>query len=1018
MLSVLTGSFRSLEDELVRRLKARPPIEPACVVVPGGQVSGQLKRALAAAGGVAAVRVCNFHALAKMLLEDAGVPVRPAVEEAGEEEIFRAFLREPGSPERYRRLADRPGASAVLATVRDLRAATLTPQLLAEVKEELPEDAQRLAELGKLLELYRDFLLRAGFTTRAAVSAAAAEVAERAPVVRATPTWAVYGFYEFLGEQADLLHALARAADVVVFLPWRDAPAWKYVDRTLNEDLGSAQARKGGVENLPGEPVLVQALKTRPPRSRDTGVSKLPSVAFAVRATTFVTRLFDPGAGLKKGDPTVRVVTTAGKADEIWYAVKKARDLHENEGIAWRDIAILARTLDGRLGLAERYFREECVPWTTTASRPLYERPLAQAASLAARLLLDGAYHADVLEWFASPLAKEPAHPEAWGEAARALGIVSGDDWRRLEVARGADLLDEEGEVVVRAATVDAFAGAVAGLRGDVGAAAKQRGWRASADAWEALLASRLDTAADPAAWLAVQDALRGLAALEGAAAATGPEQFAGAFARALAAARIPAHPRPSEGVAFLDLMAARGRRFRAALLLGLNEKEWPRVPREDPHLPDASRGRIAATTGVKLLQKMDGIAEERLLFALAIDAADRVILVHRRVDDEGRKESPSAYLDDVRRVAPPDKPVAVPRLPVRKYEMWEGRLTPAEKRLHAILTGAKDPDPAVVKARDLEIYGRWTEFDVLPEGPAEHLEARRKKGFSPTALETLATCPFKYWATRVAGLRILDPLEAEEDTAAREVGAILHEALSREAEGDPRKIALEIFRERAARRPPLRWAVWEAARDEGIDALDALVEQDRAELKAGGWTVRARELELPFVGGPDPIPGLHGRVDRVETRDAGDATEFRVTDFKYVAGKRPRYGGAKPATVEGRVLKEAAKGLRLQLLVYARLAAATIGPKAKFAGSSYYFFGPRIDPVRQGLLEDDGAETLAALAPRAWNVAARGHFVIVEDDKVCPWCDARSICRRGHHATRTRALQDPRFREFREGRL
>ncbi|MBI2923565.1 MAG: PD-(D/E)XK nuclease family protein [Planctomycetes bacterium] len=1018
MLSVLTGSFRYLEDELVRRLRARPPLEPACVVVPGGQVAGQLRRALAAAGGVAAARVCNFHALAKTLLEDAGVPVKPVVEEAGEEEIFRAFLREPGSPERYRRLADRPGASAVLATVRDLRAATLTPPLLAEVKEELPEDAQRLAELGKLLELYRDFLFKAGFTTRAAVSAAAAEVAERAPLVRATPTWAVYGFYEFLGEQMDLLHALARAADITVFLPWRDAPAWKYVDRTLNEDLGAAQARKGGVEELPGDAVLVQALKTRPPRARGPGVSKLPSVAFAVRATTFVTRLFDPGTGIKKGDPPVKIVSAAGRADEMWYAVKKARDLHESEGIAWHDIAILARTLDGRLGLAERYFREECVPWATTAARPLFERPLAQAASLAARLFLESAYHADVLEWFASPLVKESAQPEAWGEAARALGIVSGDDWRRLDGARGADLLDGEGEPVVGAATVDAFAEAVAGLRGDLAGAGRSRGWHAAAEAWEGFLASRLDTEADPAAWLAVRAVLRGLSALEGAAAPPGPEAFAGAFARALAAARIPAQPRPADGVAFLDLMAARGRRFRAAILLGLNEKEWPRIPREDPHFPDASRARVAATTGVKLLQKMDAIAEERLLFALAIDAADRVILVHRRVDDEGRKEAPSAYLDEVRRVAPPDKPVTVPRLPVRKYEIWEGRLTPVEKRLHAILTGAKDPDPAVVKARDLELYGRWTEFDVLPEGPAAHLAARSRKGFSPTALETLATCPFKYWATRVAGLRILDPLEAEEDTAAREVGAILHEALAREAEGDPAAIAREIFRERAEKRPPLRWAVWEAARDEGIAALEALVAQDRAELKAGGWTVRARELELPRTDGPDPLPGLHGRVDRIETRDAGGATEFRVTDFKYIAGKRPRYGDAKPATVEGRVLKEAARGLRLQLLVYARLAAAKIGPEAKFAGSSYYFFGPRIDPVRQGLLEDDGAEALAALAPRVWNVASHGHFVIVEDDRVCSWCDARSICRRGHHATRTRALQDPRFREFREARL
>src|SRR5204863_4899151 len=203
MLSLRTGSYRSLEDDLISRLRARPPLETAWVVVPSKHVRGRLQRALAAAGGVANVRLPDFHALARTLLEEAGESVPPLVEDSGEEEIFRAFLREPGAPERYRVLADRPGAASLLRTVIDLRAAVLAPPLLREVKEELPEDAKRLAELAMLLETYGKFLKRLGLGTRSDVAQRAAGLAEKSKLVAEATAWHVYGFYEFQGEQKD-----------------------------------------------------------------------------------------------------------------------------------------------------------------------------------------------------------------------------------------------------------------------------------------------------------------------------------------------------------------------------------------------------------------------------------------------------------------------------------------------------------------------------------------------------------------------------------------------------------------------------------------------------------------------------------------------------------------------------------------------------------------------------------------------------------------------------------------------
>ncbi|MCE9583871.1 MAG: PD-(D/E)XK nuclease family protein [Planctomycetes bacterium] len=680
----------------------------------------------------------------------------------------------------------------------------------------------------------------------------------------------------------------------------------------------------------------------------------------------------------------------------------------------YRDIC---RGLEGRIHLASRFFRDEGVPWWTPAAQPLADRPLAQIASIATRLLMEDAYHLDVLEWFASPLTKDDGRPEQWGEISRALGIVSGDDWKRLAAARGEDLKDADERSVAPAAAVDAFAAAVDALRQSLPGADGKRGWGALATAWERFFEQRLDAKKDEATWKALQSALHALSALEGCGSSPDGRGFAFAFSRSLASARIPVHPQPADGVALLDAMSARGHRFRVAILLGLNEREWPAVPREDPYLPDASRRRIAATTGCRLREKMERSSEERMLFAFVLDSCDRAVLVSRRVDEEGRKEAPSAFIDEIRRVVHIEDKPGVPRLPLRKFERKQGWLTWSEQRLRAILTGGVDEDVAVVKAKALEGIGAWNEFDHLSAPPATALARISETGLSPTRLQDLATCPFLFWARHVAHLERLDPLEAEEDIAAREIGSVLHAALADTSGAEPVALARELFRRRAEKRPPLRYAVWEAARDAGLRALEALVKQDAAERAAGGWRIADTELTVGLVPGPEPLPGLHGRVDRVETRELNGALEFRVTDFKYKTSKRSPMP-EKPEKAEGNVLRDVARGKQVQLAAYARLVAAHFGGKARFAGAHFYFFGPRFEPARRGLLTEDGAAELAALAPRAWEMAALGRFIVIDDDKVCPSCDVRAICRRGHFATRTRAVTDPRAAAFLEGRF
>jgi len=68
-------------------------------------------------------------------------------------------------------------------------------------------------------------------------------------------------------------------------------------------------------------------------------------------------------------------------------------------------------------------------------------------------------------------------------------------------------------------------------------------------------------------------------------------------------------------GVQLLHAEAARGLSFPVLILVGLNEKEFPRIIREDPFLRDDARIALEAMMGYKIHTKLGGLEEERLLF-------------------------------------------------------------------------------------------------------------------------------------------------------------------------------------------------------------------------------------------------------------------------------------------------------------------------------------------------------------------------------------------------------------------
>ncbi|MDH3254065.1 MAG: hypothetical protein OEM62_03660, partial [Acidobacteriota bacterium] len=105
-------------------------------------------------------------------------------------------------------------------------------------------------------------------------------------------------------------------------------------------------------------------------------------------------------------------------------------------------------------------------------------------------------------------------------------------------------------------------------------------------------------------------------------------------------------------GVQVLDVTEARGRTFDQLFIIGLNRGTFPRTVHEDAMLPDSLR-RVLARSGHGVLPdlplKLDGVSEERLLFAQLLAASPSVTLSWQEVDDEHTFKTPSPLVERLR---------------------------------------------------------------------------------------------------------------------------------------------------------------------------------------------------------------------------------------------------------------------------------------------------------------------------------------------------------------------------------
>ena len=391
---------------------------------------------------------------------------------------------------------------------------------------------------------------------------------------------------------------------------------------------------------------------------------------------------------------------------------------------------------------------------------------------------------------------------------------------------------------------------------------------------------------------------------------------------------------RPTDGrrnvVQVLSAEEARQWVLPVVFVCGMVEKQFPRLHRQDPFFPDATRCRLNAA-GIRVRTAAEFEREERALFESAISRATMLTtLSHAEFDARGERNLPSLYLEDLRLAPEESRAVRpAPRYPGRPLGPTRG---PAEIRAPGLL---------------------------------ESLREKTAK-LSPTDLESFLQCPFQYFGRRTLRLKPA-PARPQDRLDFLTQGNIVHEVLAAwwPDHGDIAPLFEDVF----AR------FVEEERIPSGYHTErlhNAMLDDLRGFAADGQWPrgdFQSR-MEEKFVLRLDESLAISGKIDRLDTAPDGRAY---VIDYKYSNAQ-----STKDKIKDENLLQAPlyVMGVKAAGMFYVGLKGAVV-----YAGWK---------EIPEGWLERKKEQTLQVVAEIR---AGRVDVAPANPDK-CRYCEFRDVCR------------------------
>ena len=1066
MKTVLGPFHPHLENALlaeVRKRKSTNPLSPLLILVPSDSLRRRLKICFAAEARMNLLNVyfLTFHQLYLRLYEENWPKCkRLPADDFILQEALGYWIKSGGAKTAtFCSIAEKAGGCGALwQTLRDLKDGGVNPASVASALDEClfdGRDKERLAPLIALYESFNESCARSGLWDYADFVDSVREMIKGSPFLNQFERIFYYGFYDLTQVQIDLFYEIAHHYPTTVLFPLApDHPGWIFAQRFYERYLQGVASEE---EHLcrPASPACCIPL-------------------FCEEAPSSTSRAVEHAR--------CAVISCSGPRDEMLTTAKEILRLNRDEQLAFSEIGVVARTLEPYADWIKEVFRDHRIPISTSGEEPLLQSSLAKAVNLLLQLPAKDYLRSQVVDLVSSPffnlraVSAPPWAPRSdlWDVLTRRLGIAKGiDQWSRLQRYLDRDLelsagVTEDGEtrrIRVTSEQVEILWRLFTELYRDLNGLPAEASWKEYVELWTALLRKYLNLkdgeaataeAPEQAIETTIFESLSALSALDAISSKVSLSQFAHTFQRSLEAGLMPISNRNVDGVAVLDVMAARGSRFQALFILGLNEGLFPRTIREDAFLRDRTRRIIETVLGYKVSEKLAAFDEEKLLFTLLTQAArQRLYCLYHRSDDTGRALEPSWYLTELERglsaLNIEISKTTIPRSTREKKRVDPFRLSdfllPEELAIALSLEG-EDPELLLSYFPDTKaLYqsgskllalledtkGELSQYDGITGHLPEFWRDLREQGAAPTALERYARCPFQFFASHVLDLRPVKRPEEQSVIDSSEKGKLIHGVLKlffqelidagffngSNQSADPLTLlenaARRVFRDYEAQKPVGYKIVWELLQEEIIGLLREQTSRDLAELTELGCRPVALELnlkgQLPHDW-PGPAAGLpiQGAIDRIDVNETDN--RYRVIDYKFTMRNRP-------SSSDNNLRVAAVRGEKLQPPIYLLLTkelAERQGTLPAALEAAFYYLAPRWDdPFLQKTfsahdLEGSCGEGLRETVSLLIRGIHDGLYFIHPGD-ACRNCEVAHVCRKNHLPTSWRTANDPSSR-------
>lgn len=876
-MSLFYAHYPALEKRFLAYVRAerKSPLDKWLVVCASSFMAQRLQAQLALQNGALAnlyfLTVSNLITRLDQEAPGETLPLFP--QDHLRDFLIKEILAEPGLA-RYP--VSRGFVQTVKSTLRDLADSLAEPDVLEEHVRSLPdfvlqEDGGRFEWLIKLYRRYQEREAQlSGYRSYQDAFERAISQVETSSFLHSFSHILIYGFYDMSGRQWELISRLKSAYPVVVFAPYQKHPAYRFAEKFFETNWMGM----GGAADV---------------NQPDTGA--------LAQSAPF---LFDnqghaPAAG-------VNIVSVPNGKGAVFFAAKEILRLIE-KGQSPSQIALIARNITPYQDEIRRVFQENCLPLDASFTYPLTHYGLGVLCLNLFALLQNGFERNAVLAVFSSPYFK-PAEKTLWKRLLNESAV-------NRDVSQWKDLLPlTHGYQPEILTWVEQTAAQLEAL-------SRPLNWAEGAQQALEFLERQIDTSAfegkDAQIYQAVCAAIGQISAYE----AIRPQAAAGELISEIAAALSSLTFNEVEsvrgGITVTDALRVRGLSFQTVFLLGLNDKEFPVIAAEDPLLRDYYRFMLRDTLGYWINGSLARLDEEKLLFYNVLTTAQNrfYALVARRGED-GKPAVPSIYAAELARaceldLAAPDAPRVSGRLSERLAACQTQWLTPQELsqqislrpesalenyRQAGLLTPAQER--SLTAARAIGSLGALGAYDGLIQSGPVLFERAQLRGFSPSALQELGACPFKYFMNRGLGLK--EPEEPfnrgqlpadKQGSAYHKILQTFYQTLLRQglthdlfATGVAqyiRQALLQQYPPDSYKRFGIYPVVWELIVERMLEKLTDFATQDVAAL--GSFIPAYFEVEVGCEPTAQLPLRLRGYIDRIDV-DAG-AKQFCIADYK-----------------------------------------------------------------------------------------------------------------------------------------